>query len=432
MKSFLFSLLSPQSKSKELQSVENSLKFGVFLLPFSANIGAVGLVIALFSLWQQRFYQIIAARFTWSLGIFSLWLVITTFFAFQPILALQGLPNFLLGILLLATFPIFFTNFYRLYQFAWWVVLTSILLAGLGFAQLEWGWDSPLIFRSIGIQLLAYGNPDGRMSSLLMYANILAIYLLIAFLLAVGLWIDVYRHRRAKHKQETIRKLAVLSLAVVGDGLGLVLTNSRSVWGLALLGVMAFAVYLRQYWVILLAAIAVGMVFWAAWLPWEQGTIRELVPAYFWTRLTDELYDDRYVTALRATQWKVAREMTLQQPWLGWGLRNFTPVYQTEMNVWMGHPHSLFWMLLAEIGIPGTLFFCGIVGNVMFRGVRNLVQWSNKQEKRQEHLLLFTYLISFSSCILFNLFDITLFDVRVNLLGWFLLSAIAGVTEVRR
>ena len=432
MKSFLSSLSTPQSKSKDLQSVENSLKFGVFLFPFSVDIGALGLVIALFSLWQQRFHQIIADRFTWSLGVFSLWLVITTFFAFQPILALQGLPNFLAGILLLAAFPIFFTNFYRLYQFAWWVVLTSIFLAGLGFMQLEWGWESPLIFRSIGIQLVAYGNPDGRMSSLLMYANILAIYLLIAFLLAVGLWIDVYRHRQEKHKQETVRKLAILSIAVLGDGLGLILTNSRSVWGLALLGVMAFAVYLRQYWVIPLAGITVGMVVWAAWLPWGQETIRELVPAYFWTRLTDELFDDRYVTALRATQWKVAREMTLQQPWLGWGLRNFTPVYQTEMNVWMGHPHSLFLMLFAEIGIPGTLFFCGIVGNVMFRGVRNLVQWSNKQEKRQEHLLLFTYLISFGSCILFNLFDITLFDIRVNLLGWFLLSAIAGVTEVRR
>ncbi|BBA79551.1 O-antigen polymerase [cyanobacterium endosymbiont of Rhopalodia gibberula] len=425
-------LSSPRSRSNDLQWVENFLKFGVFLFPFSATIGGVGLVIALFSLWQQRFHQIISERFTWSLGVFSLWLVITTFFAFQPILALQGLPNFLPGILLLAAFPIFFANLYRLYQFAWWVVLTSILLSGLGFMQLGWGWESPLLFRSIGINLLAYGNPDGRMSSFLMYANTLAIYLLISFLLAIGLWIDIYRHRQEKHKGEMIGKLTILSLAVVGDGLGLIFTNSRSVWGLALLGVMAFAVYLRRYWVIYLTVIAVGMVVWAAWAPWGQGTMRELIPAYFWTRLTDELYDDRYVTALRTTQWRVAREMILEQPLLGWGLRNFTPVYQTEMNVWMGHPHNLFLMLFAEIGIPGTLLFCGIVGNVIFQGVRNLVQWSNKQEKRREHLLLFTYLISFCSCILFNLFDVTLFDVRVNLLGWFLLSAIAGMIEVKR
>ncbi|WP_267383589.1 O-antigen ligase family protein [Cyanobacterium sp. uoEpiScrs1] len=411
--------------------VESFFKFGVFLFPFSAIIGGVGLVIALFSLWQQRFYQIISARFSWILGLFSLWLVITTFFAFQPILALQGLPNFLPGILIFAAFPIFFNNLYRLYQFAWWVVLTSILLTALGFMQLGYGWESPLIFRSIGIQLLAYGNPNGRMSSLLMYANILAIYLLIAFILALGLWIYIYRRWQNKHRRKIVVELIILSFAVVMDGLGLIFTNSRSVWGLALLGVMAFAVYLRRYWIIFLTVIAVGMVAWAAWVPFGQETMRELVPPYFWTRLTDELYDDRYITALRTTQWKVAKEMILEHPWLGWGLRNFTPVYQTKMNVWMGHPHNLFFMLFAEIGIPGTVLFCGIVGNVIFQGVKNLVQLSNKQEKNQEHLLLFTYLISFCSCILFNLFDVTLFDVRVNLLGWFLLSAIAGITRVK-
>ncbi len=431
MKSFVSSLSSPHSKSNDLQWVENSLKFGIFLFPFSADIGAVGLVIALFSLWQKRFYQIITNQFTWVLGLFGLWLVFTIIFAFQPILALQGLPNFLVGILLLTAFPFFFTTFSRLYQLAWWLVLTSIPLAGLGFMQLGWGWESPLFFRSIGIKLLAYGNPDGRMSSLLMYANILAVYLLIAFLLALGLWIDTYRQWQEKNRPQRIWKLVILSIAVIGDGLGLILTNSRSVWALALLGVMAFAVYLRWYWVIALAAIAVSMIIWAAWIPWGQETIRQVVPAYFWKRLTDELYDDRYVTALRTTQWKVAWEMMLQRPWLGWGLRNFTPVYETQMNVWMGHPHNLFLMLLAEIGILGTLLFAGIVGNVMFGGVQNLMKWSNKPEKSHEHLLLFTYLLTFGSCILFNVLDVTIFDIRVNLLGWFLLSAITGIIQAK-
>ena len=167
-------LSSPQSRSHDLQWVENFLKFGVLLFPFSATVGGVGLMIALFSLWQQRFHQIVSERFTWILGVFSFWLIITTLLAFRPILAFQGLPNFLPGILLLAAFPIFFSNLCRLYQFAWWVVLTSIILTGLGFMQIGWGWESPLIFNSLGIKLLAYGNPDGRMSSLFMYANLSA------------------------------------------------------------------------------------------------------------------------------------------------------------------------------------------------------------------------------------------------------------------
>ncbi|HAC65936.1 MAG TPA: polymerase [Cyanothece sp. UBA12306] len=412
--------------------VENSLKFGLFLLPFSADIGLASLIIALLIQWQQHYRQIIGYKPHRGLGILSLWLIITTIFANKPILALEGLPNFLPGIGLWAAFSLFFQSFSRLYQLAWWLVLTSIPLSGLGFAQLKWGWESPLFLRSIGIKLIAYGNPDGRMSSLLMYANILAMYLLINFILSLGLWIYHYGIWREKSSKKAILPLIILTLAVISNGVGLILTNSRSAWGLTLLAMMAFAFYLRWYWIIGIAMIAVGAVFWSAWVPWGQETMRQIVPAYFWARLTDELYDDRYVTALRTTQWQVAWQMMLEKPWLGWGLRNFTPVYQAKMNVWMGHPHNLFFMLLAEIGIPGTLLFCGLVGRVIFKGFRQLIEWSSQLGMKRNHLLLFTYLVAFSSCILFNCFDVTIFDVRVNLLGWFLLSALSGIIEVAK
>jgi O-antigen ligase len=162
------------------------------------------------------------------------------------------------------------------------------------------------------------------------------------------------------------------------------------------------------------------------------------------------MYDDRYVTALRSTQWQVAWEMMLQRPWLGWGLRNFTPVYQIEMNVWMGHPHNLFLMLLAEIGIPGLLILGGVVGSIMFGSVKLLILWSRDYDlfdpqkeqleqsnfvsdalfygqRHRQHLLLFTYLVAFSMFVFFNCFDVSIFDLRLNLPGWILLSAIAGI-----
>lgn len=411
--------------------VENCLKFGLFLLPFSADLGVASLVIALFVQSKQQYPKIIAHRPYRGLGLLSLWLILTTLFAVQPIQALEGLPNLLPGIAVWAAFSLFFTSFSRLYSLAWWLVLTAIPLSGLGFLQLIWGWESPLFLRAIGIKLVAYGNPDGRMSSLLMYANILSIYLLITFLLGMGLWIHTYHLWQKKKETGSLGKLAILTLGVLGSGIGLILTNSRSVWGLALLGVMAFALYLRWYWILGIAVIAIGAVCWSAWIPWGQETMRQIVPAYFWARLTDELYDDRYVTALRTTQWSVAWDMMLQRPWFGWGLRNFTPVYQERMNVWMGHPHNLFLMLLAEIGIPGTLLFCGLVAQVLFKGSQQLIPWPNKKEIDPDHLLLFTYLVTFSGCILFNIFDVTIFDIRVNLLGWFLLAAITGIVIVK-
>jgi hypothetical protein len=43
-----------------------------------------------------------------------------------------------------------------------------------------------------------------------------------------------------------------------------------------------------------------------------------------------------------------------------------------------------------------------------------------------DRLLYFSYLVAFTGCALFSFLDITLFDVRINLLGWLLLAAIVG------
>jgi hypothetical protein len=51
----------------------------------------------------------------------------------------------------------------------------------------------------------------------------------------------------------------------------------------------------------------------------------------------------------------------------------------------------------------------------------------DKYQWHQDKLIFFTYLLGFAGCTLFNLLDVTLFDLRVNTLGWLLLSAICGV-----
>ncbi len=123
---------------------------------------------------------------------------------------------------------------------------------------------------------------------------------------------------------------------------------------------------------------------------------------------------------------------------MGWGLRNFTPLYEAKMHLWLGHPHNLLLMLTAETGIPATLLFCGLISWVLAQGVLLLRVWSDVEppEERfhwhQDKLIFFTYLVAFAGCIFFNLLDVTLFDVRVNTLGWFLLSAICGVVYHHR
>ncbi|MDJ0511599.1 MAG: O-antigen ligase family protein [Crocosphaera sp.] len=421
-------------KLNNTSALRNTLKFGAFLLPFSADFGATALGLVLLFLWKKNYSKILKNSMNLLLGFFLIWLVLVSLLANDPLRSWEGLGNFLPCLLMIASFPIFFNSFLRLYQLAWWLVLTSIPLCFLGFLQLFAGWGTPLFLHSLGIKLIAYGNPDGRMSSLLMYANTLAFFLVVTFTLSIGLWILHYNRYRQLQKYHFNWQLFLLTVSILFNGIGLILTNSRSAWGLAILAFIAFTVYLRWYWIIVLIAIGILAVSWAAWFPFGQEIMRQIVPSYFWARLTDDLYDDRYVTALRTTQWGVAWKMMLQRPLWGWGLRNFTIIYQQEMNVWMGHPHNLFLMLLAEIGMIGTLLLSSFVGIILGESViliRKIFQSLNDKsihKKQEQILLLFTYLVAFSLCIVFNLLDVSIFDLRVNLIGWLLLSAIAGIT----
>ena len=51
------------------------------------------------------------------------------------------------------------------------------------------------------------------------------------------------------------------------------------------------------------------------------------------------------------------------------------------------------------------------------------------KDQKSEAIILFSYLVVFSGFIIFNLFDISIFDLKLNLLGWVILAAISGVSE---
>ncbi|HEY9704792.1 MAG TPA: polymerase, partial [Allocoleopsis sp.] len=108
----------------------------------------------------------------------------------------------------------------------------------------------------------------------------------------------------------------------------------------------------------------------------------------------------------------------------GWGLRNFSFLYQEKTNIWLGHPHNLFLMLAGEMGIPATIFFCAIIGFILAKTILLLKQFTG-----EERLILFSYLVAFTGLILFNLADVSMFDFRSNVLGWILLSGMWGCVK---
>ena len=211
--------------------------------------------------------------------------------------------------------------------------------------------------------------------------------------------------------------------------IGLVLTSSRNAWAIALFACLIFAIYLSWYWLVGVVTLAVSSISWASFgnLP-GRDLMRKVIPAYFWQRISDEMYQDRPIATLRTTQWRFSWEMTGDRPWLGWGLRNFSPLYRAETGIYLGHPHNLFLMFSAETGILGVLCLSGMVGWVFFQAIKAISQLS-KNNRKQAQLILFTYLVAFGGCVLFNCFDVSIFDLRANTMGWLLLAAISGVSE---
>ncbi|OCR01152.1 polymerase [Oscillatoriales cyanobacterium USR001] len=484
-----------------LQLAWNYAQLGILVFPLIPILGALGIFLGLVITGKQHYRQIIRQPINQGLGILSILLIIVSCFARDRLAAFLGLlGNFLPFFIFFAAFSNLIQTTVQLRRLSWLLVITSVPVVILGLGQQFFGWVTPIQLQGIFGWVLEFkGNPPGRMSSVFMYANILASYLTIVLILGLGLWFDVdvegrrkkeegRRKReegrrkkeegrgkkeegRGKREEENINsesstpitnyqlpisnyqspitnyQLPFLSIAVIGDAVALILTNSRNAWGLAVLASLAFSLYLGWRSLVAIVASLSGVILCSSFGPEPvKNWLRGIVPYFIWGRLTDQMYQNRPVATLRKTQWEFAWNMTWQRPWTGWGMRNFTPLYEAQMHRWLGHPHNLFLMLTAETGIPVTIFFCGLVGWVLAQGVWLLINWREKNYRdyltgvseldsqissHRDRLIFFSYLVAFAACTLFNTVDVTLFDLRVNTIGWLLLAAICGVVNYR-
>jgi O-antigen ligase len=410
----------------------NAAQIGLFLLPFSSFLGGVLLLVLSFVIWQKQYKTLSRQPVNRGFAILSLWLVISAGFASNRTDAFLGIFNFLPFFVVFAALSYLIQTLDQLRRIAWILLLTSIPVSLIGFAQLflHWGGNPSVLYGLVEWTIDPQGTPPGRMASVFAYANVLASYYVIVFVLGLGLWIEAISKRVAS-KQHYL-----LASIVLTDAIALILTNSRNAWAIALLACLAFAVYQKWYWVVGVVSAIAGAMLGAAFAPDPLATgFRTVVPRFFWARLNDQLYSDRPVAQLRSTQWKFAWSLAEQHPLTGWGLRSFSPLYESQMHYWLGHPHNLFLMMAAETGFPGALLLYGLVGWIMAQGVlfmrRGFAQSRNDRLRQgpEERRLYFTFLTAFFACTLFCLLDITLFDARINLMGWVLLAGIWGISR---
>lgn len=402
----------------------NILQIGAIVLPLYPVVGVIGLALSLLWGWFRKYKLLLHRRINWGWAVFSVLLVISAAFAWQKQDAFLGLFNFLPFLLLFAAATVIVQTPDQLRRLGANLILVSLPVNLLGFAQLFLKLQTPPIWGQIfGWSIVAGGNPTGRMSSVFIYANIFAGYAVIMFILALGLCLDKYRHLR-HHQNKLDPEFWLIIVAIITNFAALILSNSRNAWLIAIAACMAYGFY--QGWRIIVG-VAAGMassVILAAYAPSPVAQLfRRFVPSYFWTRLNDQDIN-RPITLLRKTQWDFTFMMMGGRPWTGWGLRNFTPLYQAVMKTWLGHPHNLYLMIGAEVGIPAALLFIGILLWIFVSSLQTLR--IIKYLAPADDLIIFTYVVVFLALVIFNAFDVTLFDLRLNSLFWLLIGALTG------
>jgi O-antigen ligase len=349
-------------------------------------------------------------------------MIIASIFAYNPGESLLGLIHFVPFFLMFLGLRTLMTNYNQLFFIILPIVFNSIIIVLLGIGEVKFGWQTPNLFfkQLLGWRLIAYGMPEGRMSSVFPHANPLTLYLTTALIFTVSLLI--YRWK----KKINVTNL-LLIVTIILNLIGLILTSSRNGWIITFFSFIAFAIYLNWHLILQLLAFGGIIIGWASFgnLP-GQNWLRKIVPSFLWQRLSDQMYPDRPLPTLRTSQWHFCLDLVTDRPFFGWGLRNFSILYEEKTSIYLGHPHNLFLMFGAETGLItlGAIMF--IIGRILWQGILAL---NTLKLPKSEAIILFSYLVVFSSFIIFNLFDVSIFDLRLNLLAWIILAAISGASE---
>ncbi|MEM1369862.1 MAG: O-antigen ligase family protein [Cyanobacteria bacterium P01_H01_bin.15] len=400
----------------------NCAQVGVALLVLWPAVGAGILVLLTLWLWEKQVRVLLQDPWLWGWLGLGIWLLVSSSWAAFPNEAILGAANFLPFWLLFAAISGLVNRPEQWQRLAWLVVssaLPVVIFALLGLAGLEtpdW-WSSIL-----GWGLVPGGEPAGRLSGVFIYANFLGMYLLIVGNLAIALLVAGCRG----HSSLARGKIGFLGVTVGFIGLGILLTDSRNAWGIAFLTGLAWIVYLGWRWLALASLSAAAAVAWASFGPMAgQGIIRQIIPRFLWGRLADHDFPERADATLRVNLWDFALTKIQERPLQGWGLRNFTPLYLEKTDVWMGHPHNLYLMLAMESGLIAVMVFIALIGIALFKAMRRWRVW--QEQNPQTGAIILGYLLAFASCLLFNLLDVTIFDLRVNTLTWIVFGVLLSV-----
>jgi len=385
---------------------------------------------------MQRGRQVWQKCFQMGFGWLSIGLLLSASFGINRGEAFLQLTNFLPFFVLwgvLVTYPAMVTRpFAVLEQLARWLVLGAVPMCAIALAEYALKVESliPQVKASgLPIWLIEwlYEEPyfGHRARSLFDHPNVLSAYLVIVLGLGLGLVLKAIDRLATKPDLVTdsvVQSQQLWRLVTLGSSVLLCLgsifcTGSRNGLLIAVV-LMAIALYTaRKYrWVWISSLVGAGVLAAAVSSFGIGGR---------------SLSWDIFTNDPRVGVWRLAIEMIYQRPLLGWGFsglrESYIPDSIPDYDV-IYHAHNIWLFLASESGLPVMIGFCVVCGAICYRALRAYLA-KNTALSESDRATLFSYLLAFSACLLFGLFDVVLYDARLNIAAWGLLAALYAMSR---
>tara|TARA_Y100001968_G_C19451810_1_gene769189 strand:- start:6444 stop:7760 length:1317 start_codon:yes stop_codon:yes gene_type:complete len=399
---------------------------GIFFLPSSVLIGGILLFFALIFGSFKPFLAFKKDKFNYFFLFTALLMIVGSIRSYSGWLAWIGLANWLPMFWAFWGFQAYLTTSIARRIVAIFLLFGTIPVVFTGLGQMWFGFQGPWeIFNGLIIWHIAIGGePYGRLSGLFDYANIAGTWLAVVWPFSLA--------ALSQKPQISLRNFIFFAFAVF-IAISIALTDSRNAWGGLLLAVpWVFGPFTWKWLLPLLFIFLLPIIF--AVLPWAPSQLqlfsRQLVPDSLWTRLNDMQYEGRSLQSTRLNQWRVAFKLISERPLLGWGAAAFSVLYPLRAGLWHGHAHNLPIELAVSNGLLVSILITFATLYLLIRTFRIIIYPLKSKSSQQQSISIFDRAWWSSSLILVFMHgtDIPLFDSRINIIGWILLSGLRVIS----
>ena len=291
-----------------------------------------------------------------------------------------------------------------------------VLFSCLG--QYWFGWYGP--FETLNGLITWFQRPlsenNQNVTGLFSNPNYIGLWLTMMWPLSIGIMKEkIYYREFFKSKIMFIIVILITSFTI--------LTNSRNAWTGLFLSIPIFLGKKSLRWYLPLILIILFTIL-ASFLPFIPIQIQDfsesLIPKTVENKFSEIILN--FDTFPRIDIWSKAFQYIVQKPFFGWGAGTFPFLYHVKTGLWNNHTHNLFLELSLSYGIIVAFLIYYVYINTLIKSYNYIFI-----QKSSASICDRGWWIAFLIFYLSHLYDVLIFDIRINLASWILLIGLKNI-----